>query len=251
MRQPRGHAAPGADRRAAGGGDGADAQQAQKDEEQHRIPAEHGRGLNLMPESGSTSGQVSAEHPSHFFMVFHQAGDKIARPRVLKITGERVDVFAQENNDAFVVRQQFPDEPLTVIFLARLFRELGQLEKFFQCGWRVMAQLADAFCHTVHDFVQLLILRFKKGVHGMKIPAFKIPMCLAGFGIQNEFVGQQTGQLRRHDLAIFVRDSNICVHSLFAWNIAFNQERPAVQAVCGAEGPNALLKSQILIEFLE
>ncbi len=44
--QPRRHFAPRADGRAAGRGDGFDAGQAQENEEQHRIPAQHGRELN-------------------------------------------------------------------------------------------------------------------------------------------------------------------------------------------------------------
>ena len=41
----RGHSAPRADGRAAGGSHGTDARQAQEDRQQHRIPAEHGREL--------------------------------------------------------------------------------------------------------------------------------------------------------------------------------------------------------------
>ena len=91
----------------------------------------------------------------------------------------------------------------------------GQGQKFLQGCGRVMAQLADALGHAVHEFVQLLVLRFKKQVHGMEIRAFNVPMRLAGFGVENEFVGQQTGQLLRHRLAVFVGDANVCIHEVF------------------------------------
>jgi hypothetical protein len=101
-----------------------------------------------------------------------------------------------------------------------------------------MAELADAFSHAVHDFVQLLVLRLKKDVHGMKVLAFNIPMRLAGFGIENEFVGQQAGQLRCDGLTVFVGDANVGIHKLFLLPKVLNENARQCKLFAGAGEPN-------------
>jgi hypothetical protein len=76
-----------------------------------------------------------------------------------------------------------------------------------------MAQLPDAFGHTVHDFIELIVLGFKKQMSGVEIAALNVPMRLARFSVENEFVSQQMGQLFCHRFAVCFRDANIDVHA--------------------------------------
>ena len=55
------------------------------------------------------------QHPGHFFVLFHQAGNEIAGASITIVIGKRIDIAPNKLDNAFMILNQLADKAEAII----------------------------------------------------------------------------------------------------------------------------------------
>ena len=145
-------------------------------------------------------------------MLLHQAGEEITGAKIAKFFLARGEVLAQMLRDRFMVGEQRRQHPLRVEFLVWLFRQVGQLQEFFQRAGGHSVQCANSLGDIVDDVAQRLVLRLEELVQFAELGPGHIPVKAARLGVEHEFVAQQCIQDGNRTAPLFVVQSDVDAH---------------------------------------